>query len=200
MTDAARRIPSFDELYAEIERLPEGVTGEILEPGVLRTMSRPGRAHRRSAQQCFRSLGGADEASGGTGWWIEQEAEILLPGERLAVPDLSGWRVERLPELPDDNPVAVVSDWCCEVLSPTTARDDRGLKLPLYARSGIAWIWLVDPTLRLVEVFESVGGRPQLAETAKDDDKGPLAPFGIDIDLARWWLAASAPARRGSGT
>jgi Uma2 family endonuclease len=194
MTGPARRLPSFNDLYAEIERLPEGMTGEILEPGTLRTMARPGRAHRRSAQQCFRSLEGADMASGGTGWWIEQEAEILLPGERLAVPDLSGWRVERVPELPDENPIAVLPDWCCEVLSPTTAREDRALKLPLYARSGVSWIWVVDPVLRLVEVFESVGGKPLLVATAKEDDTGPLAPFTVDIALTRWWIARGGPA------
>lgn len=194
MTEPARRLPTFNDLYAEIERLPEGMTGEILEPGVLRTMGRPGRGHRRSAQQCFRSLARADEASGGSGWWIEQEAEILLAGERLAVPDLSGWRVVRVPELPDNNPIGIVPDWCCEVLSPSTAREDRGLKLPLYARSGVGWIWLVDPTLRLIEVFESLGGRPLLVATAKDDDEGPLAPFGIAIALARWWLTQGGPA------
>jgi len=194
MSEPARRLPTFDELYAEIERLPHGMTGEILEPGVLRTMSRPGTAHRRATQLCYRSLGNADEAAGGTGWWIELDAEILLPGQRLAVPDLSGWRVERVPELPDENPLSIVPDWCCEVLSPNTARDDRSLKLPLYARSGVGWVWLVDPALRLIEVFETVNGKPMLVATAKDEDEGPIAPFDLTISLARWWRSPSAAA------
>jgi hypothetical protein len=32
--------PSFEALYAEVRALPHGSTGEILEPGVLRTMGR----------------------------------------------------------------------------------------------------------------------------------------------------------------
>jgi len=45
------------------------------------------------------------------------------------VPDLAGWRVERVPDLPDENPLTVLPDWCCEILSPRTARDDKRLKL-----------------------------------------------------------------------
>lgn len=194
MTEPGRRIPTFDELYAQIERLPEGMTGEILEPGVLRTMSRPRLAPRRAAQQCFRSLGDADEASGGRGWWLEQEAEIRFPGPRLAVPDLAGWRVERVPELPDENPLTILPDFCCDVLSPGTAREDRGVKLPLYAASGVGFVWLVDATLRMVEVFQTLDGKPLLVATAKDDDTVPLPPFGIEIALSRFWLRRSSAA------
>jgi hypothetical protein len=41
---AAARGSTFDELYAEIIRLPEGSRGEILEPGTLTVMGRPGQA------------------------------------------------------------------------------------------------------------------------------------------------------------
>lgn len=59
-------------------------------------------------------------------------------GPRLLVPDLSGWRVERVSELPDQNPLTIVPDWCCEVLSPgSTARTDRLKKLPRYLAARI---------------------------------------------------------------
>jgi Uma2 family endonuclease len=190
MSQAALAFPSFDELYAQIRALPEGMTGEILEPGVLRTMSRPGKKHRRAAKLCARSLDRFDQSVGGTGWWIEDEIEIRFPGGRLAVPDLAGWRVARVPELPEENPVTVLPDWCCEILSPSNARDDRSLKLPLYARSAVPWIWFVDPALRLVEVFESVGGRAVLAEIAKEEDVKSLPPFDGDIAIGTWWPAA----------
>jgi Uma2 family endonuclease len=194
MSRAAVALPSFDELYAQIQALPEGMTGEILEPGVLRTMSRPGKRHRQIAKRCERSLDRFDENLGGSGWWIEDEAEVRLPSGRLAVPDLSGWRVERVPELPDENPIGIIPDWCCEVLSPSSAREDRSVKLPLYARSGVGWVWLVDPVLLLVEVFETGGGRPVLAETAQDDDRKILPPFDGEIDVGPWWLrAVTAP-------
>jgi len=74
------------------------------------------------------------------------------------------------PELPDDNPLRIVPTWCAEVLSPSTAPDDRTLKLPLYASTGVAHVWLIDPVLRTIEVYESSDGRPTLVATARDGD------------------------------
>jgi Uma2 family endonuclease len=96
--------------------------------------------------------------------------------------------VERVPELPDQNPLTILPDWCCEVLSPRTARDDVAIKLPLYARSGVAWSWIVDPMRRLVEVFETVSGRPALTATAKDDELVALPPFNGELEVGSWWL------------
>lgn len=196
MAQVAPRIPTFDELYAEIERLPGGVTGEIPEPGVLRTMARPGRGHGRAAKLCLRALGPFDGDVGGIGWWILVEAEIRFPGPRLLVPDLAGFRVERVPSCPRENPIETLPDWCCEILSPGTARVDRLEKLPRYAASGVGWIWLVDPELRSVEVFETVGGRPTLVATARDDDARALLPFEGELALEGWWVpdeGAKAP-------
>lgn len=193
MGQPAHALPTFESLYEQIRALPENLTGEILEPGVLRTMSRPGKRHRRAARLCQDSLRQFDANIGGSGWWIEVEAEILLPGSRLAVPDVCGFRVERVPELPDENPLTILPDWCCEILSPSTARIDVTLKLPLYARAGVPWIWIVDPMRRLVEVFETVSGRPALTATAKDDECVVLPPFDGEIAVESWWLKGPAP-------
>ena len=188
MAGPAREVRTFEQLYDEILRLPEGLTGEILEDGVLRVMSRPGKRHRRAALACLDALSGVNANLRGTGWWIEVEAEIRLLQERLAVPDLAGWRVERAPDLPDENPLTVVPDWCCEILSPRTARDDRRLKLPLYARAGIPWIWQVDPILQLIEVYQPINGLPALVTTAREAEKCVLPPFELEISLEGWWL------------
>lgn len=110
MADPARRARTFEELYAEIVRLPEGMTGEILEDDVVRVMSRPGKRHRRATGGCLDALSGANANLRGSGWWIEVETEIRFPAGRLAVPELAGWRVERVPDLPDENPLTVRPD------------------------------------------------------------------------------------------
>jgi Uma2 family endonuclease len=76
MADPARRTRTFEELYREIQRLPEGLTGEILEEGVLRTMSRPGKRHRLAAVACLDALRGANANLRGSGWWIEVELPL----------------------------------------------------------------------------------------------------------------------------
>ena len=70
----------------------------------------------------------------------------------MLVPDLAGWRRERLPLIPDGN-IDVVLDWVCEILSPDTACKDRTRKLPLYGELGVAHAWLVDPAAKTIEVL-----------------------------------------------
>ena len=107
---AERLVPTFQELYERIRQLPEGVTGEILEPGVIRTMSRPNRRHARVLKFSTWSLRDFDVDLTGQGWWILVEHEIKLPDERLVVPDIAGWRVERVSELSEENPLTVMPD------------------------------------------------------------------------------------------
>jgi Uma2 family endonuclease len=191
----ALQAESFDELYERIRNLPEGMTGEILVPNVLKTMSRPGKRHRRSALRCVDALRSFNANLNGTGWWIEVEAEVRLPGNRLVVPDLIGYRVERVPELPEENPLTIVPDWACEVLSPSTEKDDTTIKRPLYARCGISWIWIVDPAKRLIEVYETIDGRPALTALAKEDERVVLPPFGVEFDVGPFWLPDAPPER-----
>ncbi len=186
MGESARVLPTFDELYAEIWQLPEHLTGEILEPGVVRTMSRPGARHQFASRRIARSLADHDLLESGRGWWFEIEREVRL-GDRLMVPDIAGWRVEEAPAFVDENPILIVPDWCCEILSPSTARDDRLLKLPLYARLGVEWIWLVDVRAHSVEVFRSHEQLPALVHAARDDEGAVLPPFGSTFEVGRYW-------------
>ncbi|HET7501717.1 MAG TPA: Uma2 family endonuclease [Kofleriaceae bacterium] len=176
-----------------IARLPKGTTAEILEDDVVTVRPRPGKRHRRAAGACLDALSSVNTNLRGTGWWIEVETEIRFPHERLAVPDLAGWRVDRVADLPDENPLTVIPDWCGEILSPRTARDDKRLKLPLFARSQVPWSWIVDPSLRLLEVYQTVNGLPALVTTAQDDERRVLPPFEIEISLEGWWLPGPPP-------
>jgi Uma2 family endonuclease len=189
MSAAAPNVRSFEELYAEIAAMPEGMTGEILEPGEIHvTMGRSGRPHRFSARRLLDSLRGFDEVLGGKGWWIEVEAEVRF-GPRMLDPDVAGWRLERVPEMRNDNPIAILPDWCCEILSPSTARTDRTKKLPRYIREGVPWVWLVDPVLHVIEVYEpDPKGRPALVMTADEAGRVVLPPFDGEIDVGPWWL------------
>jgi Uma2 family endonuclease len=92
------------------------------------------------------------------GFWIEPEIHFIRDTEVL-VPDLAGWRRERMPRLPNDHRIEVVPDWVCEILSPSTARKDRMTKMPVYARYGVAYLWLVDPLARTLEAFTLREGR-----------------------------------------
>ena len=63
----------------------------------------------------------------------------------------------------------------------------RSVKLPLYARCGIAHVWLVDPELRLVEVYETTRERPTLVASLRDAERAPLPPFDMEVSVGSWW-------------
>ena len=70
---------------------------------------------------------------------ILDEPELHLCGDAL-VPDLVGWRRERMPELPDVAAFELAPDWVCEVLSPSTQSHDRVKKMGIYAREGVGHV------------------------------------------------------------
>jgi Uma2 family endonuclease len=123
------------------------------------------------------------------GWWIIDEPEVhFIRDVEVAVPDLAGWRRERMPNVPEGHRFEIVPDWVCEILSPSTAKKDRVVKLPIYARYGVAYVWLVDPLAQTLEAFELQEGRWTLIATLKDDDQVAVPPFdAVTFSLADLW-------------
>ena len=104
------------------------------------------------------------------------------------MPDLAGWRRERLPKIPDEAHIAVAPDWVCEVPSPSTVSIDRVKKLAIYARERVAHSWLIDPVARTVEVLRLEGGRWLIAATFSDLEVVRAEPFdALELDLSLLW-------------
>lgn len=186
--DAPPRRPMFEELWKKLDTLPEGVKGEILEPGVITTTPPPHPPHENTAAFCERALDRMNVRFGGKGWRILRDVGVRLPDDRLVIPDLVGWRVERLPEVPFKGPIVVIPDWVCEVLSPSNVRIDRAKKLPLYARSGVPWVWYVDPYEQMLEVYDTSSEKPVLVAVASENDVIAPPPFDLELKLGTWWL------------
>ena len=177
-------------LYEELLALPENLTGEIIG-GELFAQPRPTGRHGAAEAALGIRIGGPFRfgEGGPGGWWILPEPEIHFVRDAVVVvPDLAGWRRDRMPELPEDHRFEVVPDWVCEILSPSTAGRDRAVKLPLYAQCGVAHAWLVDPLARTLEAYALREEGWLLLATPKDDDPVSLPPFdAITFSLADLW-------------
>lgn len=174
--------------YDDLVRLPENMVGELID-GELYAWPRPSGAHGRASSALGMDIGAPyDRGRGGPGgWWILDEPELHLDGA-VAVPDLAGWRRERMPELPKGHIFEIAPDWICEVLSPSTQRHDRRTKMPLYARHGVSYLWLFDPDSRTLEVMQLVDGRWTILGVHGGNDVVPAEPFPLaQIDLASIW-------------
>lgn len=177
--------------YAQLLNLPETLVGELIG-GELHTQPRPSGPHASASSVLGMDIGGAfHRGRGGPGgWWILDEPEIhFIRDTEVLVPDLAGWRRERMPNLPRDHRFEVAPDWVCEVLSPSTVRKDRVLKMKVYARHGVAHLWLVDPLARTLETYILHEGQWTVSGLYTDEEEVRAAPFeAVTLALGGWWV------------
>lgn len=182
--DLVRRPATYDDLL----KVPDHLVAEILD-GELYTSPRPAPRHAEASSGLAGALRGPfDRGRGGPGGWrILFEPELHLAAD-VVVPDLAGWRRERMPVLPEEAYFRLAPDWICEVVSPSTAAMDRIKKLTIYARERISHAWLVDPLARTLEVLRLEQGHWTIVTTGGALDVMRAEPFAeMDLDLSLLW-------------
>jgi len=181
----APKVATYEDLF----NLPPHHTGQILG-GVLHVHPRPALRHVTVATGIGEELGPPfRRGRGGPGGWIIlHEPELHLSADIL-VPDLGGWRRERVTAGTLEGAFATLApDWACEVLSPSTARLDRGEKLDVYRREGVTHVWLVDPAIQTLEILRLDGPTYRLVATFSGDDAVRAEPFdAIELRLSAFW-------------
>jgi Uma2 family endonuclease len=178
--------------YDDFLKVPDHLIAEIVD-GELYATPRPGPRHADASSALAGLLHGPfDRGRGGPGGWrILFEPELHF-GQDIVVPDLAGWRRERLPQLPDDAYFSLAPDWICEVLSPSTAALDRVKKLGVYARERVEYLWFLDPIGKTLEVLRLEDSRWVIASTSTGSGAFRLPPFDLmEIDLGVLWEAPS---------
>jgi Uma2 family endonuclease len=185
MADPAwRRATYEDVLAAPADKVAEIIGGDlILNP-------RPGGPHTAAASALGEELGPPfKRGRGGPGGWIILDEPELHLGQDILVPDLAGWRRERMPLVKSDQSYfELAPDWLCEVLSEKTRKLDRSRKVPCYAATGVKHVWLVDPIARTLEVLRLEGDKYLIVSTHADDARVRAEPFdAIELDLAILW-------------
>ncbi len=175
--------------YDDVLNAPENKVAEILD-GELFLSPRPGPRHSVAES----ALGAVlfdpyHRGRGGPGgWWILIEPELHL-GEHVVVPDIGGWRRERMPAIPDEAYFPLAPDWACEVLSPATERIDRGRKLRIYAEAGVPHLWFVNPVERTLEVMRLRDGAWTILAVHSGAEVVRAEPFeAVELELSTLWV------------
>ncbi len=164
--------------------------------GELRLQPRPAKPHAMATSALGEELGPPfKRGRGGPGGWIIiDEPELHLRADIL-VPDMAGWRRERMPVVVADDPFFTLApDWVAEVLSPSTSKYDRTDKLRIYPREAVRWVWLVDPLARTLEILRREDDSWSLRGTWRDDERVRAEPFdAIELELAALWADVVLP-------
>lgn len=183
----ARRQATYEDLL----KVPDILIAEIVD-GELVTSPRPAFPHAQVTSAVNQDLGPFSRRPGGPGgpggWWILFEPELHL-GADILVPDLAGWRRERMPALVDEPYSTLAPDWVCEVVSPSTALLDRERKMPIYARERVSHLWLIHPSLKTLEGYRLEDQHWVVASSHVGTDSARVEPFeAVELDMSRWWL------------
>lgn len=180
----ARRIAT----YQDVLNAPPTAIAEVIG-GELSVQPRPSSLHTSVATALGEELGPPfKRGRGGPGGWMLLDEPELHLGADVVVPDLAGWRRERMPELPDVAYLSLAPDWVAEVLSPSTFRIDRIRKPPIYARERVAHVWLIDPSAQTLEVLRLDASTYRIVLTAAGDERVRAEPFdAIELELGVWW-------------
>ncbi len=163
--------------YADLEAVPPLLVAEIIF-GTLYKHPRPVPKHASALSALSAKLGNPFQfGDGGPGGWIFMTEPELHLGPHVVVPDVIGWRVERIAGLPDTAWIEIEPDWLCEILSASTETVDRGHKMPIYAIYGVPHCWLFNPTTELLEAYELRDGKWLLLATFDEAAEVKVAPF-----------------------
>ena len=174
--------------YEDILRLPENVVGEIVD-GELIVSPRPASRHALASSVIGAEVAGPfHRGRGGPGGWVILDEPELHLDTQVLVPDLAGWRRERMPTYPDVAWFSLAPDWVCEVLSPSTALIDRTRKQDIYREHGVAWLWFVDPAARTIEVLSHGEHGWMVIGTFGGEGEARIPPFdAVAIEVGALW-------------
>lgn len=191
MSKPAYKIPTYEDILA----LPEGITGEILD-GQLYTSPRPSPIHQHAMSGTISPLkqkyGGG---SGGEkkGWIFLTEPQLHIAQQDI-VPDVAGWRIEKLPDVPKkifaEPLITVTPDWICEILSPSSGRRDRVLKRKIYLELKVGYYWIIDPINQTLEAYKyETSSKWTEVGIYGGEEKVRVEPFNdTEFDLSTLWL------------
>jgi Uma2 family endonuclease len=183
-------MPDLVERYwtaEDVRALPEdGKRYECID-GVLLVTPAPRYVHQFVVGGFHLALAPFVEASG-LGVCLMSPADIeLFPGT-LVQPDVFVAVAKSGKRIRDWRDIATLR-LAIEVLSPGTARRDRGIKREFYQRAGVHEYWIVDPDARLVERWTSASEGPEiLRDTLRWAPAG--APEPLEIDLPGFFVQA----------
>lgn len=174
--------------YADLEAVPPHLVAEILF-GTLVTHPRPSRRHGGATTALGGLVPGPYQfGMGGPGGWIFVDEPELHLGPHVLVPDIAGWRRERMTEPADQPYFEIAPDWICEAMSPATERYDKGPKRGIYASFGVGHLWHLDARVRSLETFARRDRCWLLTGTYFDQDEVRAEPFGdIAFSLGLLW-------------
>ena len=176
-----KKVHTIDEIYA----LPEGIHAELID-GQIYYMASPTRLHQEITGEMHLAVANYIKAHGGACKVYIPPFAVFLSGDdsMYLEPDLT---VVCNPDKLDERGCVGAPDWVVEVLSPSSRRMDRIIKMLKYRMAGVREYWIIDPDTRTVSVFlfNTADETKEQALVYSFEDRIPCSLFpDLEIHLA----------------
>jgi Uma2 family endonuclease len=175
--------------YAEYLTWPDGKCGELIDgTAYVREPPAPSRSHQELVGELHLQVGLALKGKLCRVYIAPFDVRIPRSAEpdemidTVVQPDLL--IVCDLSKL-DERGMRGAPDWVAEVLSPSTARHDKIVKLPVYERAGVREVWLVDSVEGMLSIYRLENGRygrPTLLELKGRTAINAIPGVSVDWD------------------
>jgi Uma2 family endonuclease len=165
--------------YEDYAALPADGRRYELHGGGLSVTPAPGSRHQEVSAHLFVVLYLHVRAQR-LGKVLAAPIEVILDETTVVQPDIvfvDGQRLSIVSERGIEGPPSLA----VEILSPSTLRIDRSIKLQLYAHHGVPHYWIVDPDARTIEAYVLREGAFELVGRVAGANPAALPPFS---DLA----------------
>ena len=169
--------------FAELQTWPDDGRRYELYDGEAIVVPSPFPRHQRVVKHLGDVLGEYEDTHGGV--LFNAPIDIIFDEHNVLQPDLVYFREQRRHVVHDWEVTRAAPDLAVEVLSRSTEARDRGRKMQILARFGVAEYWLVDPAKNTVEIYVLNGQAFEFAAAIDDAGavKSPTVP-GLSFDTA----------------
>ena len=168
--------------YAELQRMPDDGNRYELYDGEPWVVPSPLPRHQRVAQRLFLALSELTARAGGEVYMAP--FDIVLSEYNVVQPDVIYFTPDSARRIHPDEHVRFPPDAAFEVLSPSTARNDRGRKRALLSRFRVAEYWVIDPKGHSIETshLTDTGYREPLVISSGTCASSVIPGFELDLE------------------
>jgi len=172
--------------WKDFVRLPDDDRRELID-GELVEVEVPKRRHERIVGRLVMHLGNWSTRHGGE--VLPSGYKIRVSDRRGVMPDVQFFRKGNEPdESQDDGLVDGRPDVAIEIISPSSLRYDRIIKLGYYLALKVPEYWLIDPEERTLERLAYTKKGYVIAEMLEEDATFAPKEFrGLKIPLGELW-------------
>jgi Uma2 family endonuclease len=167
-----RRRVSYDDLA----QMPEDGRRYELYNGEVFVVPSPMLRHQVVGMRLWRMLD--DYATGTGGLAVSSPIDIVFSDYDVVQPDIVFFTASSLRSVRLDKPIRRPPDLAVEVLSPSTASNDRGRKMRMFHRYGVAEYWIVDPIAENIEIYRLAESAYELVDRVSSGQEMRSAALG----------------------